>query len=74
MQLILPDSKYEASYKKYIKELGDEERYPFPLDFDHSDFSKLLKKLDNFSSVVAIINREGGRVGNSGSACVLSQG
>ena len=50
MQLILPVSEYETSYKKYIEELGDEERYPFLLDFDHSDFSKLLKKLDNFSN------------------------
>lgn len=48
MQLILPDSAYEESYKEYIQELGDEERHPFPLDFDNSDFPALLTKLDNF--------------------------
>src|SRR5699024_6384803 len=32
----------------YILELGDEERYPFPLDFDHSNFEELLSKLDKF--------------------------
>nr|WP_228517635.1 GNAT family N-acetyltransferase [Aliidiomarina indica] len=31
-------------------ELGDEERYPFPLDFDHSDFDLLLEKLEKFST------------------------
>ena len=25
------------SYGAYIAELGDEERYPFPMDFDHRD-------------------------------------
>ena len=48
MQLILPSREYEQSYREYILELGDEERYPFPLDFDHSDFHELLAKLENF--------------------------
>ena len=48
MQLILPNPDYEASYRAYIRELGNEERYPFPLDFDHADFPALLTKLDNF--------------------------
>lgn len=43
--LIKPTLGYEASYRKYIEELGDEERYPFPLDFDHSDFAALLDRL-----------------------------
>tara|TARA_R110000851_G_scaffold179245_1_gene326272 strand:- start:1592 stop:2095 length:504 start_codon:yes stop_codon:yes gene_type:complete len=50
VQLILPNPAYEESYKEYIQELGDEVRYPFPLDFDHSDFSKLLEKLDSFKN------------------------
>lgn len=48
MQLILPSAEYEGSYRDYITELGDEERYPFPLDFDHADFSALLAKLEQF--------------------------
>ena len=48
MQLILPGADYEKSYKTYIQELGDEERYPFPLDFDHGDFSAMLARIDNF--------------------------
>ena len=48
MQLILPAMEYESSYRGYIRELGEEERYPFPLDFDDSDFSRLLMKLDDF--------------------------
>ncbi|WP_018917274.1 GNAT family N-acetyltransferase [Vreelandella zhanjiangensis] len=50
MQLILPNLEYERSYREYIQELGDEERYPFPLDFDHSDFGKLLAKLETFKN------------------------
>lgn len=48
MKLVLPDTEYEASYSEYIQELGDEERYPFPLDFDHSDFPELIARLDKF--------------------------
>lgn len=48
MQLVMPSAVYEASYRAYIEELGDEERYPFPLDFDHQNFSALLAKLDDF--------------------------
>jgi predicted acetyltransferase len=45
---------HEASYRAYITELGDEERYPFPLDFDHSDFPALLRRLDEFSRGISI--------------------
>lgn len=48
MHLTLPHHTYEQSYRDYINELGDEERYPFPLDFDHTDFTALLIKLENF--------------------------
>jgi predicted acetyltransferase len=48
MQLILPNPTYEASYRHYIHELGDEKRYPFPLGFDHADFQELLAKLERF--------------------------
>lgn len=48
MQLIVPTAEFETSYRQYIQELGSEERYPFPLDFDHSDFPTLLARLDEF--------------------------
>lgn len=54
MQLILPDVTYKNSYREYIQELGDEERYPFPLDFDHSDFAAMLTRLKNFQNGVDI--------------------
>ena len=49
MKLITPTQKYQTSYHDYIRELGDEERYPFPLDFDHSDFPALLERVNNFA-------------------------
>lgn len=48
--LIKPDIEYKASYREYIRELGNEERYPFPLDFDHSDFASLLGRLDDLEA------------------------
>ncbi len=49
MKLVKPSKKYQTSYLGYIKELGDEERYPFPLDFAYDDFDALLEKLENFA-------------------------
>lgn len=53
-ELVLPSCEYEQSYCEYIIELGDEERYPFPLDFEHSDFTALLKRLDEFANGINI--------------------
>lgn len=50
MELITPCNKYQTSYIQYIQELGDEERYPFPLDFDYQDFQALLARLDEFAN------------------------
>lgn len=47
--LVRPAAGYERSYRDYIRELGDEERYPFPLDYDHDDFPALLQRLDNLA-------------------------
>ncbi|MDJ0758293.1 MAG: GNAT family N-acetyltransferase [Woeseiaceae bacterium] len=47
--LITPALEYEESYRSYIDELGDAERYPFTLDFEFDDFSALVTRLDNFS-------------------------
>lgn len=45
LSLIRPRAAYAQSYRDYIRELGDQERYPFPLDFEHNDFAALLKRL-----------------------------
>ena len=50
VELVRPSAKYESSYRAYIAELGDEERYPFPLDFDHVDFPALLCRLNDFEA------------------------
>ncbi|WP_297802716.1 GNAT family N-acetyltransferase [Arenimonas sp. GDDSR-1] len=50
VELVRPSTKYESSYRAYIEELGDEERYPFPLDFDHKDFPALLRRLNDFEA------------------------
>lgn len=46
--LIIPTADFEASYLSYIAELGDEERYPFPLDFEHHDFTAMLARIEAF--------------------------
>ena len=48
LELVAPHARFESNYKGYIEELGDEERYPFPMDFPHHDFPALLSKLKNF--------------------------
>ncbi|MEM8984166.1 MAG: GNAT family N-acetyltransferase [Pseudomonadota bacterium] len=48
--LIEPCTDYEGSYVEYIRELGDAERYPFPLDFDHADFPALVERLLGYAS------------------------
>jgi len=48
--LVKPEIEFEASYRDYIRELGEEERYPFPLDFDHSDFATLIDRLADFQA------------------------
>ena len=54
MKLIKPNTNYQASYLSYIKELGDEERYPFPLDFNHSDFTSMITRIDDFRQGVNV--------------------
>lgn len=43
---------YQASYLSYVKELGDENRHPFPLDFEHHDFAALLAKIQAYEDGV----------------------
>ncbi len=47
--LIKPDVGYEESYRSYIRELGNSERYPFPLDYPYDDFHGLVTRLNNYS-------------------------
>jgi predicted acetyltransferase len=49
-ELVLPRVEYGRSYCAYIQELGTEVRYPFPLDFEHKDFSALIHRLDDFEN------------------------
>ena len=49
LSLIKPTVSYEKSYRSYIRELGDSERYPFTLDFDLHDFPALVTRLNNSS-------------------------
>lgn len=49
VNIVLPGADYQQSYCDYINELGSEERYPFPLDFDHSDFPSMLAKIADFA-------------------------
>jgi predicted acetyltransferase len=48
MKLVTPSLNYQESYHSYITELGDEERYPFPLDFAHHDFPAMLAKINHY--------------------------
>lgn len=54
VKLVLPGIEYEQSYREYIVELGEEERYPFQLDLEHTDFCVLLERLDQFLNGVNI--------------------
>lgn len=49
MQLIRPDLRFRESYLAYIREMGEEERYPFVMDLPCEDFPALLHRLDEIS-------------------------
>ena len=53
-ELIEPSVELESNYRAYIRELGSEPRYPFPLDYDHSDFASLVQKLRDQSAGIGI--------------------
>ncbi|GEA11272.1 GNAT family N-acetyltransferase [Alteromonas sp. KUL49] len=48
-ELVVPALRYEASFREYLAELGNEERYPFVLDLDSTDFNAYLQQLDDLS-------------------------
>lgn len=45
IKFIKPSISYERSYCAYIEELGEEERYPFVMDFPHQPFAQLIERL-----------------------------
>jgi len=49
VQLIRPDLKFEKSYRGYIAELQNEERYPFPLDWEFETFSEIVQRCEELS-------------------------
>ena len=52
--LITPSVEYEQSYRSYIEELGDSERYPFTLDFEFDNFAALVARLHDCSQGIGV--------------------
>ena len=46
--LVKPHLRFKESYRSYINELADEERYPLTMDFDHTNFDSFLNKLREY--------------------------
>lgn len=53
-KLVTPSLRYEQSFRTYITELKDEERYPFVLDLDASNFNDYLRRLNEFKQGIDI--------------------
>ena len=49
LSLVTPSVGFERSYRSYIDELGNTERYPFTLDLPADDFATYVDRLSNFS-------------------------
>lgn len=54
LSLVKPAAEHQQTYFSYITELGDENRIPFPLDFDHSDFNVWLERVDGISKGIGV--------------------
>lgn len=54
--LINPLVELEHSYLDYIKELGSEERYPYPMDLDCSNFPAFVQLLNDYSKGINLPN------------------
>lgn len=48
--LVKPHLRFKESYRSYINELADEERYPLIMDFDHTNFDSFLNKLKEYEN------------------------
>jgi len=53
-KLVTPSLRYEQSFRTYITELKEEERYPFVLDLDASNFTAYLARLNEFKQGIDI--------------------
>jgi predicted acetyltransferase len=53
-RLVTPSAYYESSFRQYISELGEEERYPFVLDLKADDFANYLVRLTQFRDGINI--------------------
>ncbi len=42
VKIIEPNLQCQQAYQHYIERLGDEERYPFVLDYDSTDFAQYI--------------------------------
>jgi predicted acetyltransferase len=49
MKLVSPCIDFKNSYFSYIEELGNEERYPYPMDLEHANFEALVERLEGYS-------------------------
>ncbi|WP_018981460.1 GNAT family N-acetyltransferase [Salinimonas chungwhensis] len=48
IRIISPTEAFQTCYQEYIDELGDEERYPMPMDLDYRNFPALLRTLEDY--------------------------
>lgn len=55
-RLVAPSTKYKDSYLAYITELEGEERYPYPMDLEHTDFDALVGTLTDYSNGVNLLD------------------
>ncbi|WP_395338922.1 GNAT family N-acetyltransferase [Ningiella sp. W23] len=54
MQLTAPHAQFEQSYRDYIQELGDEERYPYPMDLPFDDFAVFVSTLKGYDKGIKL--------------------
>ena len=48
IRIISPTEAFESCYRQYIDELGEEERYPMPMDLSYQDFPALIQTLEEY--------------------------
>lgn len=54
IRVIPPTEAFQQCYNAYITELGDEERYPMPMDLNHDDFPALIERLNGYSDGIGL--------------------
>ncbi len=53
-RLAEPDLRFEKSYLSYLRELGSDRRVPFPLEYPHKPFHKLIQKLRDHAEGIGL--------------------